>query len=1486
MKFLRYIKYILNIAIWMVIAVYLLTILTFRIPGIQSYAGNQVAQAIAHKLGTRVTVGNVNPGWLNRLVIDQVNIDDQKGVAMLKAHRLSARVNLWALITQGKIDISTMQILGAQLTLYQASPAEKPNFQFALDSLASKEPKSNSSFDLHLGSLIIRHSSVAYDKQWMPVRRERFDTNHLHLTDISSHIIIKTLTNDSVNVVAKSIALKEQSGIDIRKLAFQFEGGKTHSRLQQLELQMPNTQIRIGQTEASYRMEEKKIDWHTLKYHGKLMPSRITLTDVAPLLPSLRNFASTISMESEVEGVADNVSVKKLRVASNNGDISIDCHGWGNQLTTNAAWGVRVNDFSLSAQTIDFISENLKGRHINLPSPLVRMGDIHLHGEANGKKLQQMQVRQYMKTNAGNVQLDFSKEADQTFQAKVKTDGINLQLLLDDKHFGNMATDIELKGLLDKQDTRFSVRGNISQLDYNNYSYRNLQLDGHYDKQDIDGHLNIDDANIGLNVDGKYTHGARNKDIQMKVTLLNFSPKAINLSDRWGDARFFADVEAHMSGSQMDNTRGSITVSNFSMISSTENYEIDQIQLQTGYDDNMHFIRLNSDFAQAEIYGSFDYHTITKSFTNFLASQMPTLPGLPAIDHHTHNDFAIRANITKGDWLQRLLRFPLDFNSPVTLNGMVNDQTRTINLQAYAPRFFYDGKEYRNASVNIVTPGDTLACQLGVVKIMDNNDPFHINIEAKAHDNRLNTTLHWDNQQTEKSLRGTLNTTANFYANEHGQHAANIHVNPSNINIHNTWWNVEPSHIIYAPKHIDIHGFTIRHDEQHLIIDGTASPSPNDELHASLNDLDIEYILELVNFHAVDFNGQATGQVLASGVFGDKPKASAQIMVDNFLFEHGRMGVLDAHVEWNDQQQQIDIHATADDGQLADLRPSKTYINGYVSPKRNFIDLGIKAENTHIDFMHSFTKSFISHVEGSAQGEVRLSGPLSTINIAGELVVNGNAHVKPTGCTYQLENDTIRLVPDEITFVSCPIYDIHGQKGIVTGGIHHQHLTNLTYDLYVDAQNLLAYDFPDFGDDTFYGTVYGTGRVAIHGRPNETTINMDVTPQRGSTFVYNVAQPDAISNQEFIRWNAHHTATADSTKTKEKESADSPLEERSDMRINFLINCTPDATLRLLMDSQTNDYITLNGSGVLRATWYNKGGFQMFGTYRVDHGTYGVTIQEIIKKDFAFQPGGTIIFAGDPYEATLNLQASHMVNGVSLSDLYVGKSFSNTVRVNCLMNITGQPSQPVVDFDLDMPNVNADEKQMVRSIINGQEEMNQQVLYLLGIGRFYPQGANNVEANETQQSQTSLAMQSLLSGTLSTQINSLLKSVIKSNDWSFGANISTGDEGWNNAEYEGIISGKMFNNRLLLNGQFGYRDKAATANTSFIGDFDVRYLLVPNGNLALKVYNQTNDRYFTKSSLNTQGLGLIIKKDFTSLRDLFGIKKSKKKKKASAPSGK
>ena len=589
------------------------------------------------------------------------------------------------------------------------------------------------------------------------------------------------------------------------------------------------------------------------------------------------------------------------------------------------------------------------------------------------------------------------------------------------------------------------------------------------------------------------------------------------------------------------------------------------------------------------------------------------------------------------------------------------------------------------------------------------------------------------------------------------------------------------------------------------------------------------------------------------------------------------MGVLDVKAAWDNQKKTIDLNAIVTSSPTA-----FTLVSGYIDPNGvGYIDLDMQATGTPIDFAHSFLHSFADRVVGKADGAVRLYGPLNDVNMTGQLVADAELNVRQLNCTYTLRRDTINFIPDNIELHNMTAYDRDGHTALVNGYLHHRHLTRMTFDINVEAENFLAYDFHDFGDDTFYGTIYGSGSVAIQGRPGRITFDIDATPQPGTVFVYNVSTPDAITNQEFIEWEAPLSSPEEGTNVRQhgnvspsgNEGGAGAVAAPSDIILNFLVNCTPDATIRLLMDSKTGDYITLNGSGAFRANYYNKGSMQIFGTYTVSQGTYNITIQELIKKNFNFQQGGTIVFGGAPFDAQLNLQAQTTVNGVSLSDLNVGRSFSNnTVRVNCLMNISGVANTPHVEFDLAMPTVSADEQQMIRSVINGQQEMNQQVLYLLGIGRFYPQTGNNATAEgQTQQSQTSLAMQSLLSGTLSSQINSLLKNVVNNNNWNFGANISTGDEGWNNAEYEGLISGRLLNNRLLINGQFGYRDRTTSATPSFIGDFDVRYLLTPNGSIAIKMYNQTNDRYFTRSSLNTQGLGFILKKDFSSLPDLFGI---------------
>jgi hypothetical protein len=1441
--------------------------LAFQIPAVQHRTAQYTANIIARQLGTKVSIDSLEFRIPNHLTLKDVIILDQEGRELLKARRLSARVDLLP-FTEGKISIATAQVFGAHIRLCQRDSVSRPNYQFVLDSLASRDTTSANPLYLHINSIIMRQSSVSYDRFDMVETPGEFNVNHLKVFDISAHIILKLLTKDSLNTNIKRLSFKEQSGLKVDRLTMKYTGGRHRSLLSDFTLHMAGTNIQLDDIIASYRFQDDKIDIPSLSYQGNIRQFNITPSDLSCFLPGLKTFNSIISLNSTFHGKGETLNIPRLAVHSTSGDINLNLAiRFDDLFQSHPIWSVDINDLTLSSKTITFISENLKGRHVDVPAIVQRLGNIHMKGNVRGTGLQELATVSTFRTDAGNIAINVATDKQHAFKGRIQTEGINLGQITADEHFGMVATDIGLEGRL-PHDGEYVVnaKGLISQFDYNGYQFQDITVNGSYSPNDISGSIAVNDPNAIIDIEGLWTTVRSTVNTQLTAHVHHLVPQAIRLSDQWGDAVFSGNLQADFKASNLNDAIGTIDISDLMMTSSKDSYRLESFHVVSGYDDGIHYVHLDSDFAQALITGNFNYQTLSHSFTNFLAAALPTLPGLPKMNPNAHNNFAIKATVIKSDWLQSLLLFPVTLHEPVTLQGFINDETHDITLECDLPRFDYKDSNYRQGHVSISSPGDSLCYDLRITTFGNAENPMLLHAFGQATDNNLHTSLGWDNNAGNQRMSGQINAVANFDTGFNQQSTANITIMPSVINVHNSDWNIERSFIAYSKNFLDIKDFTIRHDQQHIIVNGTASEDPADSISVDLRDIDVEYILQLVDFDAVDFNGYATGKVTLRELFGTL-QADGKIDVNQFEFQYGRMGTLHARVDWNKEQERIDIHAVCDDGPEA-----QTYVDGYVDPSSpGFIDLGITAQGTYLDFAQSFTDSFISAIDGHGNGTVRLIGPLDAINLTGTLAVNGTAHVKTLGCTYEMRNDTIRMVPNEIEFAHCPIYDIQGHQGILTGGIHHQELTNMSYDIYVNADHLLAYDFPDFGEELFYGTVYAQGQAAIHGHNDDVLIEADVTPLAGSVFVYNAAAPDAITNQEFIKWgtkwekgrgNSEGIATTLSSQTF-----------TTDLTMRLKVHATPEASVRLLMDARTGDYITLRGNGDLQASYHNKGGFNMFGNYHVTDGTYNVTIQEIIRKDFTFSDGGSIIFAGDPYDAQLNLQAQHVVSGVSLSDLNVGRSFANTVRVNCLMNITGQPRAPQVDFDLDILNVNADEKQMVRNLINGQEEMRQQVVYLLAVGRFYPQGANNASESEQERSNTSLAMQSLLSGTLSGQINNMLSQLVKSNNWNFGANISTGDEGWNNAEYEGVINGRMLNNRLLINGQFGYRDNATTATPSFIGDFDIRYLLYPNGNLALKVYNQTNDRYFTKSALNTQGIGIIMKKDFNGLRDLFKKKK-------------
>ena len=123
---------------------------------------------------------------------------------------------------------------------------------------------------------------------------------------------------------------------------------------------------------------------------------------------------------------------------------------------------------------------------------------------------------------------------------------------------------------------------------------------------------------------------------------------------------------------------------------------------------------------------------------------------------------------------------------------------------------------------------------------------------------------------------------------------------------------------------------------------------------------------------------------------------------------------------------------------------------------------------------------------------------------------------------------------------------------------------------------------------------------------------------------------------------------------------------------------------------------------------------------------------------------------------------------------------------------------------------------------------------------------------------------SVASSTLSSQLANVLGQL--SDNWSIAPNFRSDKGDFSDVEVDLALSSQLLNNRLLFNGNFGYRDNSMnTRNSNFIGDFDIEYLLNRRGTVRLKAYNHFNDQnYLVRSALTTQGVGVEFKFDFNN----------------------
>ena len=1437
-----------------------------------------VAEELSDLLNTRVTIGWINIGLLNRIIIDDVLLDDQDEQEMLKVTRLSAKFDIMPFF-KGKISISSVQLFGFNINLQKKTPDSPPNFKFVLDAFASNDTvKKDNSLDLRINSILIRRGRMAYHVLSEEETPGKFNAKHIHLQNIIANISLKALSKDSINLGIKRLSLDEKvSGFSLKKMSLKLVANSRQTSIDNFAIELPETSLKLDTIHLIYD-SLKAFDRFTeqVRFSFRTLPSQITLKDISPFLPALSHFKEPISLDMEVKGTVNQLTCSHLEITADNrqfrlkGDVALqdlshpqDAYVFGT-----------LSELTATTRGVGFLVRNLSHDYNGVPPVLERLGNVSFRGEVSGYFTDIVTYGQ-LHTDLGGVNMDLKLSSDKSkglfaYSGAVKTTDYKLGKLLANEQLGEITFNLDVHGrhVTDRLPV-VELKGLIASVDYSRYRYENITLDGEYKQGGFNGKVALDDPNGSIYLNGDVNVSSRIPTFNFQAIINKLRPHDLNLTSKYPDTEFSLKLRANFTGGSVDEMIGEINVDSLEFMSPEKQYFMNNMNIRASKQNNENQLRLTSEFLTASVEGKFQYHTLPASILNIMRKYVPSLILPPKKPIETHNNFQFDIHIYNTDILSTIFDIPLTVYTHSTLKGYFNDPLQRLRVEGYFPRLQYKNNFIESGMILCENPSDHIRARVRLTNLKKKG-AVNLSLDAQAKDDNISTTLNWGNSAA-VTYSGQLAAVAKFLRTEGEKPLlkAMVEVKPTDIILNDTLWQIHPSQVVVDSGKVDVNNFYFSHQDRYVRINGRLSDNPQDSVKVDLKDINMGYVFDIASISDdVNFEGDATGTAYASGVF-KKPVMNTRLFIKNFSLNQGRLGDLNIYGEWDNENRGIRLDAS-----IKDISTTPSRVTGIIHPLKpeSGLDLNIEANELNLKFLEHYMKSIANDIKGRATGKVHFYGKFKGLNLDGAVMTDASMNFDILNTHFAIK-DTILLAPTGLTFNNIHISDMEGHSGRMNGYLHFQHFKNLNYRFEIQANNMLVMNTKESTDMPFYGTVYGTGNALLTGNAIQgLDVNVAMTTNRNSIFTYiNGSVASATSNQfiKFVDKTPRRTiqdsiqiiSYYEQLQQKRQEAEE---EQKTDIRLNILVDATPDATMKIIMDPVAGDYISGKGTGNIRTEFYNKGDVKMFGSYQINQGVYKFSLQEVIRKDFVIKNGSTITFNGAPLDANLDIQASYTVNSASLNDLIPEESSSiiqqPNVKVNCIMNLSGILVRPTIKLGIELPNERDEVQTLVRNYISTEEQMNMQILYLLGIGKFYTEDARN--------NQNSNVMSSVLSSTLSGQLNNALSQVFETNNWNIGTNLSTGDKGWTDMEVEGILSGQLLNNRLLINGNFGYRDNPM-ANTNFVGDFEAEWLINRSGDIRLKAYNETNDRYYTKTNLTTQGVGIMYKKDFNKWSDLF-----------------
>ena len=663
---------------------FIILVLLLSIPAVQNRLGKYATNRINKDFGTNINIEKVGLQFNGDVELKNIFIQDYKKDTLVNIVELNTSILSFRKLYQNKLTFGDIDIIGMNLNIKTYKGEDQTNLDVFVNKLDSDNPSTSENVFLLSSSdiSIINSRFKLSDENKETVDVLKFNALNINATDF-------LILGPKVSARINQLTFKDSRGVNVQNMTTNFSYSKTSMVFDNLHIETPNSELN-GDLKFKYDREDLQFFEDRVALIANFDNSKIALNDLNTFYNEF-GVNEIARIRATLTGTLNDLTANDLYVSTSRQTIidgDVNFKNLLNKEPGNFSMDGRFNKVVSTYSDLKALLPNVLGNSI--PSVLDKLGRFDIQGNTK-ITASNIDANVDVQTDLGIVLAelelhDVNNIDNASYKGNIIFDEFLLGNILNDPKIGKVSLNVDVDGkgfTLDNLNTL--VKGDIYGLNYNDYYYSNIDINGTVKNKIFNGDLIAKDDNLDFAFTGlvNFSENENNYDFTANVNHANLN--ALNFVKKDSISIFKGLVKMNMQGTSVDDAYGNITFQNTLYTNQNDEYYFKDFAISSSFENGERTLHVNSpDIIEGTMKGKFKISNVAKLVENSLGN-IYTNYNPHLIDNNQYIDF----NFKIYNKIAEVFYPDLKLGSNTFFRGRIESDAKEFNLTFKSPQISF-----------------------------------------------------------------------------------------------------------------------------------------------------------------------------------------------------------------------------------------------------------------------------------------------------------------------------------------------------------------------------------------------------------------------------------------------------------------------------------------------------------------------------------------------------------------------------------------------------------------------------------------------------------------------------------------------------------------------------------------------------------------------------------------------------------------------------